>query len=60
MKKKDHKLHELIEELESESMPLSSYTWTHKEAKLSEAQVQTLVDWANSIRSNYGLDSVNN
>lgn len=57
VKKKDHKLHELIEELEAESMPLASYTWTHKEAKLSEAQVQTLVNWANNTRSNYGLEN---
>ena len=60
MKKKDHKLDELIEELEQESMPLASYTWTHKEAQLSKTQVQTLVDWANNIRSNYDQDRLNN
>jgi hypothetical protein len=60
VKKKDHKLEELIDELEGESMPLASYTWTHKEAQLSENQVQSLVDWANSIRSSYGQDSLNN
>tara|TARA_Y100000385_G_scaffold66202_1_gene65800 strand:- start:3958 stop:4431 length:474 start_codon:yes stop_codon:yes gene_type:complete len=60
VKKKDHKLEELIEELEGESMPLASYTWTHKEAQLSENQVQSLVDWANRIRSGYGYDSLNN
>ena len=58
--KKDHKLQELIEELEEESMPLASYTWTHKEAQLSRTQVQTLVDWANGTRSNYGKDNPNN
>ena len=60
VKKKDHKLEELIDELEGESMPLASYTWTHKEAQLSENQLQSLVDWANSIRSSYGQDSLNN
>lgn len=60
VKKKDHKLEELIEELEEETMPLASYTWTHKEAQLTDVQVQTLMDWANSIRSNYGYDSLNN
>ncbi len=54
-KKKDHKLEELIEELQEGEMPLASYTWTHKEAQLSDAQVQTLVDWASSVRSNYGF-----
>ena len=34
VKKKDHKLEELIEELEAQDMPLASYTWTHKEAQL--------------------------
>ena len=54
-KKKDHKLEELIEELEEGEMPLASYTWTHSEAQLTEAQVQILVDWASSVRSNYSL-----
>ena len=54
-KKKDHKLEELIEELEEGEMPLASYTWTHKEAQLTENQVQSLVDWASSVRSNYNL-----
>lgn len=52
-KKKDHKLEELIEELEEGDMPLASYTWTHSEAQLTEAQVQILVEWASSVRSNY-------
>ncbi len=55
IKKKDHKLEELIEELEEGEMPLASYTWTHKEAQLTENQVQSLVDWASSVRSNYNL-----
>ena len=33
-KKKDHKLEELIEELEEGDMPLASYTWTHSEAHI--------------------------
>lgn len=56
-KKKDHKLEELIEELEESSMPLASYTWTHKEAQLSSDQIQTLVDWANGLRSEYSHTS---
>ncbi|MDB4108283.1 heme-binding domain-containing protein [bacterium] len=56
-KKKDHKLEELIEELEGSSMPLASYTWTHKEAQLNSAQVQALVDWANGLRSGYSSTS---
>ena len=54
-KKKDHKLDELIEEIEEREMPLASYTWTHKEAQLTDAQVQSLVDWARNVRSGYSL-----
>lgn len=54
-KKKDHKLDELIEELEEREMPLASYTWTHKEAQLTDVQVQSLVDWARNVRSGYSL-----
>ncbi|MDA9126277.1 heme-binding domain-containing protein [Flavobacteriaceae bacterium] len=60
VKKKDHKLEELIEELEAQEMPLASYTWTHKEAQLTDVQVQSLVDWARNARSNYSLDTDNN
>ena len=54
-RKKDHKLDELIEEIEEREMPLASYTWTHKEAQLTDAQVQSLVDWARNVRSGYSL-----
>lgn len=57
VKKKDHKLEELIEELEADEMPLASYTWTHQEAQLTDDQVQSLVDWARTARSNYNLHS---
>ena len=46
---------ELIEEIEEREMPLASYTWTHKEAQLTDAQVQSLVDWARNVRSGYSL-----
>lgn len=51
--KKDHKLEELIEEIEKSAMPLASYTWTHAEAQLSPTQIQTLVDWATRARMTY-------
>ncbi|KAA2216830.1 MULTISPECIES: heme-binding domain-containing protein [Maribacter] len=54
-KKKDHKLEELYEETERRSMPLKEYTWTHKEAKLTEAQIEAVVKWAKDTRSLYQL-----
>ena len=50
-KKKDHKLEELIEEVEEGEMPLPSYTWIH--GTLSDADKKTLLDWANIARLNY-------
>lgn len=55
IKKKDHKLEELVEVLEEKEMPLPSYTWTHGKAKLSETQIETVVEWAKFTRVKYGL-----
>ena len=55
VKKKDHKLEELIEEVEEDEMPLKEYTWTHKEARLTADQKKLLMDWAKEVRSNYQI-----
>ncbi|MES2418225.1 MAG: heme-binding domain-containing protein [Bacteroidota bacterium] len=49
LKKQDHKLDELTDEIK-ENMPLKSYTFVHKEAKLSTLQRKQLADWANGLR----------
>ena len=48
--RREHKLEEFVEEVEEGEMPLDSYTWTHAEARLSDEDRQTLVDWINSKR----------
>ena len=55
VKRKAHKLEELIEEVQEGKMPLTSYTWTHKEADLSADQIEALVDWAQKEIFAYGL-----
>lgn len=55
IKRKDHKLEELIEMVEAKTMPLESYTLMHSEAKLSDAQIKELVDWAQQVRFSYSL-----
>lgn len=55
-KRKDHKFEELIELVEDKEMPLASYTWTHSEAKLTDAQIKSVVDWAKMVRIKYGLE----
>lgn len=56
LKRKDHKFEELIEMVEDKEMPLNSYTWTHSEAKLTDAQIASVVDWAKKVRIKYSLE----
>ncbi len=51
VKKKDHKLEELIEMVEAEEMPLESYTWIH--GKLEEPEKSMLLQWAGLARLQY-------
>ena len=55
LKRKDHKMEEFIEMVEDKEMPLKSYTWTHKEANLSQEQINTLLAWAKQVRLQYAL-----
>ena len=60
----NHKLEETAEMLEKEEMPLKSYTYLglHPEANLSDAQRQTLIDWAHDqmdlLKAQYPPDSL--
>jgi len=53
VKRKDHKLEEVAEEVEKGEMPLDEYTWTHGEAKLSDQQIKELIQWVNAARLQY-------
>lgn len=55
IKRKDHKFEEIAEEVEEKKMPLPSYTWTHGDANLSDAQIKAVVDWVNQVRMGYAL-----
>ena len=55
IKRKAHKLEELVEQVEQDKMPLASYKWTHKGANLSSDQIEALVDWAQTEIFAYGL-----
>ncbi|MBW1297444.1 heme-binding domain-containing protein [Aquimarina litoralis] len=50
-KKKDHKLDELIEEVEEGEMPLDSYTWTH--GNLEDDEKEILINWVQNLRKKY-------
>ena len=44
-KKKDHKLEEMVEEVEEGEMPLKPYPLTHPEAQLDAVQKAELLNW---------------
>jgi heme-binding protein len=48
------KLEEICEEVKDGTMPIDSYTWIHRSAKLSAEDVKTLCDWANAERARMG------
>ena len=47
-KKKAKLFGEIAEEVEEGGMPLRSYRWLHPEARLTDAERKTIVDWANA------------
>jgi hypothetical protein len=51
LKRQDHKLEECIEYIEKDEMPLGSYTLVHRDAALTEAQKNTLIDYFKSVRT---------
>jgi Haem-binding domain len=51
-KKALHKLEELANEVQQGEMPMDSYTWIHKDAKLTDAEKKIIVNWAGSTIEN--------
>ncbi|TDW99212.1 heme-binding domain-containing protein [Dinghuibacter silviterrae] len=49
VKRKVKRLKDIAETVENGSMPLSTYTWAHKDAVLTEAQKKLIIDWADSL-----------
>ena len=57
-----HKMEEVIEQVKENEMPIASYTWTHKEARLTPEERTKLIDWAksvmNTLEAQYPIDSL--
>ncbi len=51
------KLQQLVEEIENHDMPLKSYTVLHSDARLTEAQIKQISDWADNVRSKFPAES---
>ena len=55
IKKKLHKLDEIIEEIKEHEMPLRSYTLLHTDAKLNEEASKLLVNWSKKLQNTYNI-----
>lgn len=55
-RRKLKKLKEIVDEVEEGEMPLESYTLMHGEAKLTEAEKQTLIEWAKGLAQKISLE----
>ena len=44
-------------EVENEGMPLDSYLWIHKDARLSDAEKNMLISWANGLADRIARDT---
>lgn len=53
LKRKEHKMEEVWEEVKKKKMPLPSYTWTHANANLTQDQIDAVVAWAKQIQADY-------
>jgi hypothetical protein len=57
-----HKMEETIEMVKEGEMPLNSYTWTHKDAKLTDDEKNKIINWANAVmdtmKAKYPVDSL--
>ena len=57
-----HKMEDITEQIKKGEMPLNSYLWIHKDAKLTTEEKNKILDWAQSVmdtlKANYPADSL--
>lgn len=62
LRRQYHKMEEIVEQVEENEMPLSSYTLMHSNAKLSKEDKELLINWAkinmDSMKAKYPIDSL--
>lgn len=58
MKRKIKKFNEIAGEVTDGEMPLESYTWIHKDAKLTKEEASALINWANLMATKLEQDSL--
>ena len=50
VKRKDRKLDEICEQVETREMPYDQYLWIHRDAELSIVEIELLCDWTKTER----------
>lgn len=62
LRRQYHKMEEVIEMVKEKEMPLDSYTWVHRDAKLTDDERVILTSWAQSVmdtmKAQYPIDSL--
>lgn len=62
LRKQYHKMEEVIEMVKEKEMPLDSYTWIHRDAKLTNEERNTITNWAqqvmDSMKALHPIDSL--
>ena len=57
-----HKMEETVDMVKEGEMPLNSYTWTHKDAILTDVEKSAIINWAEGIKKEmegkYPMDSL--
>jgi hypothetical protein len=49
-KRQNNKLGKIAEEVKEKGMPLDSYTWIHKDARLTDAEREEIIAWADGAK----------
>ena len=49
-RRKNSKLKSIISQIEDDEMPLASYTLVHRDAKLTDTEKKTLLDWVSKLK----------
>lgn len=62
LRRQFHKMEEVEEQVKEGEMPMTSYTLIHSDAKLTEAEKNTLINWSiafrDSMKAQYPIDSL--
>ena len=56
-RKQENKLEAIIKQIKSDEMPLASYTLLHKNAIVTPAQKEEVINWINKIKDSLSLEN---